>query len=359
MQTCDTFQVFGANQSYFTRKMTGYLDYKGIHWRLWRVGGMPPDLVARGFPGGIPAIETPEGELMWDSTAMIEYLERRCPEPAVLPADPVLLFLCYLVDDLCDEWLYRPAVGSRWFIEENTRAGGYELGREMAVRLPLSGDQAHAMTAAFVRSSCGPLGVTAENIQSWVDEVLRPWMRTLGAQLETTPYLLGSRPSLADFAIFGGSAAHYANDPACRRWMDEDAPAMVRHFHRILEPWGGEPGEWLAPDGLPETLIAVLAHAGRLYLPWVARASVDGAAEVVFASGQRVRIAATEFLIDARATLLGRYRALRSARLDAVLERADILRYFADHVDQARAVPDRESPPRPRLNRPYPPENER
>jgi glutathione S-transferase len=360
MATGDVFEVFGLDQSYFTRKVTGYLDHKQLRWVLRRCGGLHPDLVARGFPGGIPAVQTPAGELMWDSTAMIGYIEGRFPHPSVLPSDPVWSFLSYLIDDVCDEWLYRPAVGSRWFIDENARFGGYELGRDMSVQLPVSADQAQQMTAAFVRSSCGPLGVSAQNIQSWIDEVLRPWMRVLGRHLGSaaTPYLFGARPALADFAVFGGCAAHFANDPACRRWMDEDAPALVRHTHRMLEPFGREYGEWLTAGAVPDTLVAVLAEAGRLYLPWVAVATVRGEAELAFASGQRVVIRATEFLTDARSMLLARYRALRNDALDAVLERAGILRFFADYVAQGGTVPSWETPPRPRLNRPDPPEYE-
>lgn len=360
MTSNGVYTVFGIDQSFFTRKVTGYLDHKRIRWTYRRCGGVPPELAARGFPGGIPALESPDGELMWDSTAMILHLDSRDAERAVLPADPVLQFFAYLIDDVCDEWIYRIAVGSRWFVEENTRLGGFELGRDMTFQLPVTADQAQAMTAAFVRSSCGPLGVSAENVKSWIDEVLRPWMRVLGAHLaaERTPYLFGGRPSLADFAVFGGSAAHFANDPACRRWMDEDAPALVRHTHRIFEPYGCQLGDWLAPGEIPDSLIAVLADAGRLYLPWVADATVRGDAEVVFASGQRRRISATEFLRDARAVLLARYRQLRSDALDAVLDRAGILHFFADHLAEAGNIPRNDTLPQPRLNRPYPPEGE-
>jgi len=360
MKPQQSFEVFGLTQSYFTRKVTGYLDHKRLPWILRRTGGVPPDLTARGFPGGIPAVETPEGELMWDSTAMIDYLDRRYPQASVSPEDPVLRFLSYVIEDFCDEWMYRPAVGTRWYVEDNTRHAGYELGREMTVQLPLAADQAHAMAAAFVRSSCGPLGVSADNIQSWIDEVLRPWMRALGRHFESapTPFLFGARPALADFAVFGGCAAHFANDPACRRWMDEDAPALVRHTHRILEPFDHESGDWIAGDEIPETLVAVLAELGRYYLPWVSVATVRGESELTFAGGQRVVIAATDFLKDARAVLLARYVESRSDALDAVLRRAGILGFFADHVREAGRVPKWETPPQPKLNRPYPPEGE-
>jgi hypothetical protein len=86
---------------------------------------------------------------------------------------------------------------------------------------------------------------------------------------------------------------------------------------------------------------------------------LDGKAEVAFASGQRVEIAVTPFLVEARATLLARYVELRGNALDAVLERAGIRSYFADYVDHAGKIPSYEKPPRPSLNRPFGPPWER
>jgi glutathione S-transferase len=349
------YRVHGMMQSYFTRKVTGYLDYKGIPWIFRRFPGVSPESAAAGFPGGVPVVETPAGEFMWDSTAMIHHLELRFPEPAVLPPDPVQRFLCYVVEDAADEWLYRPAVGSRWFFPENAAVGGFELARDVTVRMALTADQAHAGVGTHVRSSCPPLGVTADTIHLWVDDVLRPWLRLLGTHLAMRPYLFGARPSLADFALFGGNAAHFTNDPLGRRWTDEDGPAVVAHTHRLLEPEDQTFGPWDDPASVPDTLIAVLAQLGKRYLPWVSRACVDGVADVAFANGTRVPVRATDFLRDARATLLARYVQQRSARLDAALERAGILAFFADHVGRAGSIPDVSQPPRPALNRPFPP----
>jgi glutathione S-transferase len=342
-------------QSYFTRKMTGYFDYKGIPWLFRRFPGASPESVAAGFPGGVPVVETPAGAFMWDSTSMIHYLELRRPEPSVLPADPLQRVLCYVLEDVADEWLYRPAVGSRWHYEENAAVGGFELARDFAVKAPLPCDQAHAAVRAHVRSSCGPLGVTEANIGHWVGDVLRPWMRVVGAHLAHRPYLFGARPSLADFALFGGNAAHFINDPLCRRWVEADAPAVVSHTHRLLEPEDQVFGDWDDPSDLPGTLLAVLADLKRIYLPWVSRACVDGRADVVFDDGTRVAVAATDFLRAARATLLARYLEHRCARLDAILEQAGILSYFAEYIAQAGAIPDARVLPRPSLNRPFPP----
>ncbi len=145
------------------------------------------------------------------------------------------------------------------------------------------------------------------------------------------------------------------NDPVCRRWVDQDGPAIARHTHRLLEPEDQPLGDWNDTREIPDTLIALLADLGRLYLPWVSRATVEGSAELVFESGQRIEISATDFLKDARATLLARYAEHRSTALDAVLERADVLSYFGEYRAQAGAIPDYETPPRPNLNRPFPP----
>jgi glutathione S-transferase len=350
------YRVYGLMQSFFTRKMTGYLDYKGIPWRLHRSAMTDPRLAEVGFPGGMPAVESPEGEFMWDSTAMILHLEHRFPEPSVLPPDPVQRFLSFVVEDVCDEWLYRPAVGSRWHVPENAAVGGFELARDMTAELPLRCDDAFAGVGFHVRSSCPPLGVTETSIARWIDEVLRPWQRALGSHLAARPFLFGDRPSLADFAVFGANAAHFVNDPACRRWTEEDAPALVEHTHRLLQPEDHTFGAWAEAADVPQTLIALLAEAGRLYLPWVSRATVAGEAAVEFAGGPAVTVRATPFLIEARATLLARYAASRSPALDALLERAGILEHFASHVGQAGRIPEASVLPRPALNRPYPPE---
>jgi glutathione S-transferase len=309
--------------------------------------------------GAMPLVMTPSGDFMWDTTAMIHHLESRFPEPSVFLADPVLRFIDYILEDAIDEWFYRPAVGSRWFYEENHRVGGWELARDATHEVKIPADQAYAAVKQYVTATCEPFGVTGANIDSWIGEILRPWFRVTGAHLASHAYFFGARPSLADFAFFGGNAAHFINDPLCRRWVDADAPSIVAHTHRIMEPEDQQVGERAASSEVPDTMIAILSELGRFYLPWVSRAAVDGKAELTFASGQRVEIAVTPFLADARATLLARYAEFRSGALDAVLERAGILSYFADYIDQAGKVPSYEKPPRPALNRPFGPPWER
>ncbi len=348
------YRVYGMSQSYFTRKLTGYLDYKGIPYLMRRFAGMNREARAAGWHGGIPVVMTPEGGYMWDTSAMIAYLETRFPEPSVIPEHPVTRFLTYALEDALDEWIYRPAVGSRWLYgEENHRVGGWELARDATHEAAIAADQAYETVKVHVTATCEPFGVTSANIGSWIEEILRPWIRVSGAHLVEHPYFFGARPSLADFAFFGGNAAHFINDPQCRSWVDADGPSIVRHTHRLMEPEDQEFGEWSRE--VPETLVAMLADLGRFYLPWVSRAAVEGSAKIAFASGQKIEIKATPFLREARGVILARYRKYRCAELDAVLDRAAILPYYADYVHLAGAVPIHDQPPRPSLNRPFAP----
>ena len=346
------FIIHGLTVSYFTRKVTGYLDYKDLRWRLRPSIGINLEARNAGWNGGIPVVTTPEGELIWDSTAVILHLDRRYPDRAVVPLDPVLAFLAYVIDDFSDEWLYRHAVGTRWLYPENTAFGSWEIAREGTLEVPGPIASMRAMVSQAMTACLPRLGTTPENIGAWVAESLLPWQRSLAAHVRAHGYVLGGRPSLADFALFGGNVAHFVNDPVCRGWMDDAAPEVVEHTHRLRTPHDRQFGTWLAPGDVPDTLIALLAEIGRHYLPWVARATVDGEATVAF-DGGAAHVATSNFLNEARGILLARYLEARSPELDRVLERAGILSYFAGHVKQATAVPDPTPLPRPADNQPF------
>lgn len=354
MQFAPRFVVHGLTVSYFTRKVTGYLDYKGLAW--WLDPSVGANLAARqaGWNGGIPTVTTPEGDIVWDSTAILLHLETRFPEPAILPSDPALAFLGHVLEDFSDEWLYRHAVGTRWLFPENVVAGSWDIAREGSLEIPgpIAGTRdlvRQAMTDCLPR-----LGTTPENIAAWIADSLLPWQRALAAHVAQHGFLLGRRPSLADFALFGGNVGHFVNDPACRRLIDDEAPQVVPYTHALMTPRKQSFGDWLGGiDAVPDTLVALLRETGRHYQPWVTEATARGAATVRFVDGSEARIESTNFLDVARGILLARYRAARSAALDEVLERAGLLAFFADQEGRASAIPDPRALPRPADNQPF------
>lgn len=347
------YLVHGLTVSYFTRKVTGYLDHADLRWRLVPSIGANRVAYAAGWNGGIPVVTTPDGALIWDSSAIILHLAHHHPQRPVVPDDPALGFLAHLLDDFSDEWLYRHAVGTRWLVPENATSGSWDIAREGCLEMGGALGATRTLVTQAMTACLPRLGTTPDNIDAWVGESLLPWQRALGAHVAIHGYVLGGRPSLADFALFGGNVAHFINDPVCARWTEDAAPEVVAYTHRLLTPQDRTFGTWLDAGALPDSLVALLAETGRHYLPWVARATRDGAALVRFDDGDVVEIATTNFLNVARGVLLARYVAARSPALDAVLERAGILRWFADHTDQATAIPDPAPPPRPADNQPF------
>ena len=352
--------VHGLTRSYFTRKVTGYLDYTDRPWRLEPMGPEReghPEAAAAGWTGAIPVVDLPDGTPMWDSTSIIEHLDHAADRPAgrsVLPDDPTQRFLAYLLDDLSDEWHYRPAVGSRWSYPGNTVTAGWQLAEELGVHVPAPGAMVREMVVGAMTASLPRIGIQAEHMDAWMGEVVTPWFRALGAHLDAGDgYLFGARPSIADFAVFGANAAHFVGDPYCRALVDEHGAAAVSHTNRLRMPQRETFGPWADPADVPDTLVAVIAEAGRHYLPWVAEATVQGSATVDIADGVTVEISSSPFLDWARGVLLARYVEFRSEALDAVLEGAGVLRHFVDHLDRATTVPDTTAPPQPADNRPY------
>ncbi len=347
--------VHGLTRSYFTRKVTGYLDYTDRPWRLEPCTPVAhPAASEAGWTGGIPVVTDPEGRLMWDSTTIIEHLDASSvADHGVVPDDPTLRFLAYLLDDLSDEWFYRPAVGSRWSYPANTETAGWQIAEELSAILGLPGALVRSNVVATMTASLPKLGVTADNIDTWMTGVVARWFATLQPHLADGGYLLGARPCIADFALFGANVAHFVGDPYCRELADEDGPAVVAHTHRLQMPQRQQFGDWFDVDDLPPPLITVIAEAGRHYLPWVAEATVEGSATVELGDGITADISSTPFLDNARGVMLARYVEARSPTLDAILEEAGVVSYFADHVDQATSLPDTAAAAQPADNRPY------
>jgi len=96
-----------------------------------------------------------------------------------------------------------------------------------------------------------------------MDQVLVPWFQVLDPHLGAVGYLLGGRPSLADFALFGANVAHFVGDAYCREVADEHGLQVVAHTHRLQLPQRQSFGGWMDPDAVPESLIAVVAQAAH------------------------------------------------------------------------------------------------
>lgn len=261
--------VYGTDCSYYTGKLETYLRAKGIAYRLVPFGEENMRRAAR-HTGvvQIPQVECPDGSWLVDTTLIIAHLERTRPEPSFTPDDPATAFVSRLVEDYADEWLWRPAMHYRWSFPTTAALMSAWLAEHVGDRrVPewlkrlywrrrqhgtfVAGDGVDRATRATIESAY--LGTLA----------------TLEAVFRIRPFVLGERPTAADFGFMGPLFRHFFSDPAPARIMRERAPAVHEWVARM---WNLRP-ERIAgmpmPERIPDDLGALLATIGEVYLPYL------------------------------------------------------------------------------------------
>jgi len=260
--------VYGTDCSYYTGKLEAYLRAKGIPYRLEAFDEANMRRCAR-YTGvlQIPQVECPDGSWLVDTTLIIEYFERVRPEPAVTPRDPAVAFVAKLVEDYADEWLWRPAMHYRWSFPRNARLMGTWLAEHIARPAPQWFKRLYWMRrqlGTFVRGD----GVNADT-RAAVEASYLATLDTLEAIFARRPFVLGARPTEADFGYFASLFRHFFSDPVPGRIMRERAPGVHEWVARM---WNLNP-ERVAAMPLVASLPADLGELGAfiagVYLPYL------------------------------------------------------------------------------------------
>ena len=94
----------------------------------------------------------------------------------------------------------------------------------------------------------------------------------MDSHLAGSPYLLGGRPTIADFGFMGPMYAHLTRDPYPATLMKQRAQRVWRWVERMNAPvldaseYGDCSEELFPGDSVPDTLRALLAYIGEEYL---------------------------------------------------------------------------------------------
>jgi glutathione S-transferase len=154
-----------------------------------------------------PFLRTPEGFVLADSRAMLDWLERTHPEPALLPPTPIR------------------RLAARWLEE------GLEYGIARATR---------------------PAWETLER---------------LAAHLDVTDFLLGARAYRPDWALAAWLETGVLAEEGMRAAVEHSLPSLCALGERLLDP--AARGREAADDALPVTLLDVLEALGHDYGAWL------------------------------------------------------------------------------------------
>lgn len=264
----EPYRLFGGNPSPYSRKLRAILRYRRLP-HVWKVG--TPDTlpeIAQVRPRLIPVLRIPEtGEFRVDSTPTALLLEERHPDQrSILPPDPADAFVCHLLEDFADEWVTKMMFHYRWHEDATADWASHWIVRDaMPAAMGKAHDQAAKMFHDRQRGRMAMVGCTAENapvIESSYERLLD----VLGPFVGGAQYLFGSRPSLADFALYG-QLAQLTLDPWPQRICRARAPA-VESWVITLDDAGGVEGEWKAERGAVVRK-ALLEMVGVEYLPFL------------------------------------------------------------------------------------------
>jgi glutathione S-transferase len=262
---------YGLDLSYFTGKVEAYLRYREIpHQRHELTVGLLREVARHTGLAQMPAIRLPDGRWLSDSTPMIAWMDSQLPGPPVLPDDLLQRFFSQILEDYADEWLWRPALHYRWSYKADATLMSRRIAAEMMtdIPLPLAARQFMILRRQISKYVTGD-GVTAAT-RAHVESIYTRNLRFLQTILQTRPYLLGGRPTLADFGFFASMFRHFGLDPTPARIMRDTAPAVYEWLARLWNAQASRmPADAPMQEGLPADWQPILRDAATCYLPYL------------------------------------------------------------------------------------------
>ncbi|MEL6416946.1 MAG: glutathione S-transferase C-terminal domain-containing protein, partial [Pseudomonadota bacterium] len=232
-------------------------------------------------------------------------------------ADEGHAFLAHLIEDFADEWLTKAMFGYRWLEEVDQKQMSEWLAFDA---FKGGGEQAVAHAKTFRERQVGRMaivGCTRENFPL-IEASTKRVLTALEAQVTSDHWLFGSRPSLAEFSLFG-QLSQLGVDPTAQAMMRSEYPYTYRWLLHVDDASGIE-GEW---GQVSPATRAILAEVGRVYAPFlIANARAAEAGEDTFrieVDGMPYEQGVFKYQIKCLIDLRARYSGL-SAQAKAAVE---------------------------------------
>ena len=263
----------GVPGSPYTRKMLAYLRYRHIPYQL--LIGNQADAMGLPAPkvGLLPTFYLPneagEIEAVVDSTPLIRRFESEFSARATLPDNPVLGFLNYLIEDYADEWLTKAMFHYRWYYEADINMAGTVLPRWSGIQAPEA--QLQEMKKYISERQISRLYVVGSNdvTAPVIEDSYKRFLKIMDKLIQRQPFVLGDRPSSADFGIYAQLTQLAKFDPTPAAICLETAP-RVYAWTDIVDDLSGNPGDdaqWMSTDSVQDILGDLLTEIGRVYAP--------------------------------------------------------------------------------------------
>jgi len=270
------YLIYGAELSPYSVKVRSYFRYKEIpHKWIIRNATTQKDFDKLAKIQVVPLVLTPEGEVLQDSTPVIQKLEKAFTQKSITPKEPDIAFLSRLIEEYADEWAVKQMFHYRWRYPDDQNYASQRFGELFvpgwANKIPLL----HAIlkkvfASIFKKRMKSRLWVIGSNkiTEGVIEESFSNLINLLNKHLETRKYLFGQRPALADFALWG-QVYNAWTDVTAKQIIEAGFPNVKRWIDRMLEP--KKEGDFEQWTSLEDTLTPILAsEIAQTFLPWVA-----------------------------------------------------------------------------------------
>mgnify|MGYP002628417022 FL=1 len=273
----ERIKIFGATPSPYTQKMLSVFRYRHIPYTVHN-GDIANKIAKLGVevpkPVLLPTLllKDAAGELVatTDSTPIIKRLENEFKERGIIPDDPALAFINYLLEDFGDEWVTKYMFHYRWYFEEDADIAGTILPLvDLAINTP---NELHAQYKELIaKRQIDRLWVVGSNDETaeLIDLSYKRFLKLMEGHLLVSPFLLGNKPSSSDFSFYGQLTQLVRFDPTPRKLAYEHSSRTVAWVD-ILEDLSGHDVEntsWTSLEESPDTLKNILKEVGKMYVP--------------------------------------------------------------------------------------------
>jgi glutathione S-transferase len=263
----NAYRIFGSELSPYSVKVRSFFRFKGIeHTWIPRSPTVQAEFQKYAKLPLVPLVVTPKDEGLQDSTPILERIEAAHHEPSVVPDDPALAFVSALLEEYGDEWGNKWMFHYRWRYQPDAWSTAERIAQQMmGAEGTLAVAQARAAVAERMLGRRGFVG-SNDKTQPLIEASFKKAAALLDAHLATRPYVLGARPSMADFGLWG-QLYEAATDPTPGALLRASAPNVMAWVKRMLSPKVEGSFETLA--ALSPTLMPLLKEeVADLFLPW-------------------------------------------------------------------------------------------
>ena len=275
MTTEKPIVLYGSPMSLYTARVRSYFIKRGIAY-----SEQPPHaskyfhekiLPKAGGRRSMPTIEFPDGMVIRDGVAILDYFEA-LNDHEYAPRSPKQKIVSLLLDVIGAEGLLRPAMQYRWNYYDSDHFEFNRLHFEALFKgHDNAADLANERIDLLFQNALPGFGVVPET-HGLIERMHRSLLEKLNQHFSLFPYLLGYKPSIGDFGLIA-PFGHLGRDPKPLSLMLEHALRVFRWVERMHRPEADmgefvcESEAFLEGDEIPETLVEILRHFAIDFVP--------------------------------------------------------------------------------------------